>query len=101
MSVVACICYCFKAFAAAVSTNYGGVAINIEVYESTNNRIDGLPSHWLWEGIPNPFANNSGTTEATITSGARSNTKSSTKTSDSSEKAVIVKEVRVEQTSRL
>lgn len=37
-SVIACISYSFKTFSTAVSTNYGGVGIQAEVYDMANNR---------------------------------------------------------------
>ncbi|KAK3071267.1 hypothetical protein LTR53_008949 [Teratosphaeriaceae sp. CCFEE 6253] len=38
LGLIACVSYCFKSFTAAVSTNYGSVASNLEVSDTTNHR---------------------------------------------------------------
>ena len=44
LSIVACLCYCFKSFVVAVSTNHGGIAINVHAYDSNN----GLSGRRRW-----------------------------------------------------
>ncbi|KAK3615806.1 hypothetical protein LTR56_026369 [Elasticomyces elasticus] len=102
---MACVSYCFKSFTAAVSTHYGATAINIEVYDSTNNRTglswkDGYGQRSRLQNSSSgnsrgPFAgHNTGKSRTTITTGGKG---LSSKTSDDSQKVIIMDEIRIER----
>ena len=104
-SIIACVSYCFKSFAAAVSTNYGATAINIEVYDSTNNRTGFTrgggygPNSRIQNrnsgGSQGPFVGHiGGQNRTTVTTG---NKRLSSQTSNDSQKVIILDEIRVEQ----
>ncbi|KAK0877149.1 hypothetical protein LTR87_008978 [Friedmanniomyces endolithicus] len=104
-SIMACVSYCFKSFTAAVSTNYGATAINIEVYDSTNNRTGFTrgggygPNSRIQNsnsgGSQGPFVGHiGGQNRTTVTTG---NKRLSSQTSNDSQKVIILDEIRVEQ----
>ncbi|TKA70636.1 hypothetical protein B0A55_05748 [Friedmanniomyces simplex] len=104
-SIIACVSYCFKSFTAAVSTNYGATAINIEVYDSTNNRTGFTRGGGYGANSKMQSSNSGGSQGAfvghrggqnrtTVTTGSK---RLSSKTSNDSQKVIILDEIRIEQ----
>lgn len=107
LCIIACICYCFKSFTAAVSTNYGSVAINLEVYDTVNGPSGLVPSKMSASAASHSQASEGSTTDrkvpfsgpdrynrrTTVTGGPRAKNALHATASD---EVMIMEEVRVE-----
>ncbi|KAK5129557.1 hypothetical protein LTR08_003143 [Meristemomyces frigidus] len=105
LCIIACICYCFRSFTAAVSTNYGSVAINLEVYDTVNGPSGYVPSK-VGKGSGASASNNGETSMKSPFSGPNRNNNRKSITGGSkvkgapkttaSDEVIILEEVRVE-----
>lgn len=93
-SIIACVSYCSRSFTAAVSTNYGSVAINMEVFNTANLRsgyVQSEPKPHSREGSEPSVGNAANAVSVT----AGNNTKG-TGASNGSQGLVLVHEVQVQ-----
>ncbi|KAK3117250.1 hypothetical protein LTR53_001585 [Teratosphaeriaceae sp. CCFEE 6253] len=104
LGLIACVSYCSKSFTAAFSTNYGSVAINLEVYDTTNHRTGYARSQGYGAGSgagqshggnsSGPLSGRLGGTRTPVTGGSR---RLSSKVSSESQRVIITDEIRMDQ----
>jgi hypothetical protein len=90
------IMYCFKSFAAAVSTSYGGLAINIDVFDSVNNPTSVRSDPKVSKGSLTSRRPNGSYSGRGSTLGGRKTNRYSSKNSEDASGIVVLSEICVE-----